>query len=183
MKKTIVIVGVILSLLFSISYLFLKGKVGVYQPQPDEQKVVSSPIDANLAGTTTGNVASSTKQQLSPKANSVILALLQKPDVIADLYNPGIFYLGNKFPQSEGETQPNYVITFTKDTEFFNIVLLTQPIQDAQLQAESYLKNELGVPEAEMCNLNYSLSVPEYVSTEYSGTNLKLTFCSESTPL
>lgn len=110
--------------------------------------------------------------------NIATVNFLKDKTVVPDAQNAGLYSLGNTFPADETDkTSPNYVITFEKETGFFNITLLKKPLINSQTEAEQYLKNFLKITESEMCNLSYTVSVPGYVDVDASGIDYRFSFC------
>ena len=108
---------------------------------------------------------------------------LSGDEVFPDTDNQGYYFIGNTFDSSVAEGDPTFVITFESDTSFFNIALLQEPLRTARLDAEAHLQNVLGLTDEEMCSLNYTLSVPGYINEEYSGADLRFSFCQDSVSL
>ncbi|MBP6924229.1 MAG: hypothetical protein KBC62_03025 [Candidatus Pacebacteria bacterium] len=108
---------------------------------------------------------------------------LKKPDIIPDMQNQGVFFLGNTFSQSETEVSSEYVITYTQETSFFNVTLLKEPLNRARLDAETYLRGELETTDSELCALSYTVSTPDYVNKDFAGKDLRFSFCPGNTAL
>ncbi len=71
----------------------------------------------------------------------------------------------------------DFSISYSTGTSFFNVALLKEPLGPVREEAEAFLEKTLGVPQAELCSLNYYVGTPYYVNQFYSGTNLGFSFC------
>jgi hypothetical protein len=98
------------------------------------------------------------------------------PDLVADQYNPGYYYIGYHYDEETTE-EPPYVIQYIESTQFFNITLLKEPLAETRRSAEQYLLQRLGVTEAELCVLQYTVAVPNRVNSFYAGESLGFSFC------
>ncbi len=107
-----------------------------------------------------------------------IQALLTRPDTKEDEVNPGYYYVGNQ----PGQEVP-YLVEYLKETDYFNIVLLQEPLRESRAAAENYLMQALGDTKKETCALHYTLSVPNSVNSSYAGINLGFSFCPGATKL
>lgn len=106
-------------------------------------------------------------------------------DLVRDTINTQQTYLNNYDPTviTGPSVQPTFIISYTPSTQYFNIVLNSEPIGNARAQAEQYLMNKLGLTQEQICSLNYMVSVPGYVNKYYSGESLGFSFCPGSVPL
>ena len=100
----------------------------------------------------------------------------------------GYYYLGyhaplSNVPDTTATAHPPYVIEYVSQTQYFNISLLQEPLGAARTQAEQFLRAQLGISEAQMCQLQYMVSVPVSVSAEYAGESLGFSFCSGAVKL
>jgi hypothetical protein len=102
----------------------------------------------------------------------IVKNFLALPETKEDPDNTGYYNLGYQ----PNETAP-YLISYISPTTFFNIALLQEPIGQSRLKVEAHLLNILGLSKDEMCALNYSISVPNSVNSNYSGMNLGFSFC------
>ena len=104
-----------------------------------------------------------------------------------DPINSGYYYLGYHVNEGVADTTatstPPYIIEYIATTQYFNIALLQEPIGPVRVEAEKYLMAHLGISENQMCQLNYMLSVPDSVNSQYSGINLGFSFCPGATVL
>ncbi len=108
-------------------------------------------------------------------------------DTYADPVNRGYYYLGyhtqqDQRDQTANQNQP-YIVEYINQTNYFNISLLAEPLGQTRLAAEQSLMTRLGVSQAQLCQLDYMVSVPSYVSEVYSSRNLGFSFCTGSVPL
>ncbi len=103
------------------------------------------------------------------------------PETKQDPFNTGYYYLG--YHKQVGVQDPTatvatpYVITYIRDTQYFNCTLLQEPIGPVREEMQQYLMTHLGVTQEQMCQLNYMVSVPDRVNSSYSGENLGFSFC------
>lgn len=72
----------------------------------------------------------------------------------------------------------NFSIQYSESDSQFLIILITEPIGAARLEAQTYLRTTLGLSDNELCSLNTIVSVTPDVSEVYSQyENLGLSFC------
>ena len=183
MKKILLILASIVALLVGIAFVLMQqGKKSseVSEVIPSDTSFVSTSTDAesNLFPTT-DNISTTSSEGVGQTPP----IFLKNNDVTSDNNNPGNFFLGNRFPQNQSDPSPNYVILYSKDNHFFTITLLTEPLNYARSEVEVYLRSVLKISDNEMCRLNYSLAVPDAVNQQYSGRDLKFSFCPESVAL
>ena len=76
-----------------------------------------------------------------------------------------------------------YSIWFDGADSVFFIRLLEQPINTARLDAERFLQRTLNLTAAQLCEINYYMSVSESVSREYAGQHLQFSTCAGSQKL
>lgn len=111
---------------------------------------------------------------------------LSGEDVVRDPMNSGYYYLGNSFLSQSGSISvgsPPYVIEYISQTQYFNIALLREPIGTARDDMEQYLMSRLGISPEQLCRLNYMVSTPDRVNSQFSGKNLGFSFCPGATKL
>lgn len=122
---------------------------------------------------------------LQLNSGSVIVRnFLNDTSVISDPINPGHFYLGNYVdPKIDSFATVSYVIEYIAKTQYFNIMLLAEPIAESRLAAEAHLVQQLDVDENTICEIKYMVSVPNRVNSILSGKNLGFSFCEGSVPL
>ena len=101
--------------------------------------------------------------------------------------NAGYYYLGyhmkEGFPDPTASDNPPYVISYIDSTQYFNIALLQEPIGSVREEAQQYLMQHLGISQDQMCRLNYMVSVPDRVNSQFSSKNLGFSFCPGATVL
>lgn len=123
-------------------------------------------------------------------ANNIFIQVtnfLKDPATFKDPINPGIYYLGYHVYEgvldATATDNPPYIIEYISATQYFNIVLLQEPIGSVRAAAEQYLIAQLGITQAQMCQLNYTLGTPNRVNSQYAGTDLGFSFCPGATVL
>ena len=162
-----------LSYILIVLILCLLGAIGVTvfvkNNTPTDQGVTYTDFSVILPSTTGPRVT--------------VPNFLKDPSVTADTKNEGLYYIGNTFTTPVTGTTPTYVVTYEKDTGYFNITLLQKPLAAARSDAETYLKNLLKVDETSLCGLSYTVSVPGYVDEEASGIDYRFSFCPDSVKL
>ncbi|MCX6786659.1 MAG: hypothetical protein NTU85_02495 [Candidatus Kaiserbacteria bacterium] len=102
--------------------------------------------------------------------------------------NRGYYYLGyhtsgDGVVDPTATNDPPYLIEYIKSEQYFIIELLKEPIGTTRLIAEQYLMAHLGISQDQMCQLNYSVSVPNRVNSQYASKNLGFSFCLGATKL
>lgn len=106
---------------------------------------------------------------------------LKDPATVADQVIKGYYYLG--YHTAEGLSDPTatdtppYVISYTADTQYFNVALLREPIGAVRKEVEQYLALHLGISETELCRLKYMVSTPERVNATFASRNLGFSQC------
>ena len=108
------------------------------------------------------------------------------PATTEDPFNPGFYNLNGRSSQGvSGSTTsaPPYAVSYISSTQYFNVTLLQEPIGPVRTEMEQYLMGKLGITQSQMCQLNYSVSVPNFVNTQFSGMNLGFSFCPGATKL
>lgn len=65
----------------------------------------------------------------------------------------------------------------------FTIALLNEPLGQTRLTMEQFLMNTLGIPQKDMCKLNYYVGTTYQVNALYSTKNLGFSFCPGATVL
>ncbi len=176
MKKTIIIVIAVLVLIVgaSLLWMFFFGakSPAVSNVQPSGTGL---PIAQNAIPTvTTGPVLN------LPSASGGTLPannFLTSPDTYPDPMNPGYYSLGYSVNQPDSISTPPFLIEYQSTTKFFAIALLREPIGPTRTRVEQYLEQHLGLSQNNLCNLNYTLSVPNSVNEQYAGQNLGFSFC------
>ena len=161
--------------------------------QPDGQNV-GLPVAGSVGNTTTDVNGSTTAtseavMSIAGAGGGVVETnnILADPAVVKDPINSGYYYIGyhvnEGVPDTTATNNPPYVITYIGATQYFNIALLQEPIGTVREEMEQYLMTHLGIPQSQMCRLNYMVSVPDYINSFYSGKNLGFSFCPDATVL
>ncbi len=79
----------------------------------------------------------------------------------------------------EGVTnnEVSFQIYFDDIDKSFTVSLLQEPLRSSRINAEQALLKRLDVQKNDLCNMNIIVNTPSFVSEEYSGNNLGLSFC------
>lgn len=189
MNKTIFIGvgGIIVVGLFILAYQLTSPVV----PAPSAMStstapsavVPASPVGQNTIGTpdqgtTAGGISTGVTQ---------VIDFMKDPATVKDSSNTGYYYLGYHTSQGVDDTtatdNPPYLITYISATKYFNITILQEPIGPVREEAQQYLLAHLGIGEQQMCQLNYMVSVPDRVNSQFSGIHLGFSFCPGATLL
>lgn len=120
-------------------------------------------------------------------ATMIVRDFTKDRDVYNDPQNQGQQYLGYHFSEDPADPSatdnPPYVIDYFTQGGYFNIVLYQEPLGSVRQQAQQDLMQRVGLNQAQMCNLKYSISAPYYVNQAYAGVNLLFSFCPGATVL
>jgi len=172
--------------------------LGFWLTAPASQPTVTNPPDTSQG---TGlPVAGSVQQDVGISAQETSISFaaigggtiqtsnfINDPTTAKDPNNQGYYYLG--YHPYEGVSDPTaienppYLIVYISATQYFNIALLQEPIGPVREDMQQYLMARLGVTQDQMCRLNYMVSVPDRVNSNFSGRNLGFSFCPGATTL
>lgn len=180
--------AILIIIVFAIAYKLTIPTTAT--PQVTETATAPMAMQGNQGGTvSTINVVTSPAPSQTTTSGSIATNnILQDKDLAKDPMNPGYYFLG--YHPSQGTTTdatttaaPTYFIEYIDATQYFNIALLAEPIGPTRLSMEQYLMLHLGLSQDQMCKLNYMVSVPQDINDQYSGQNLKFSFCPGAIPL
>lgn len=152
------------------------------------QMTVNNPATLPVAVTSNGQFTIATTTPGSVASGSIQTTdFINDPAMVKDPINLGYYYLGYHMPEGIADptatTNPPYIISYISATNYFNISLLQEPIGPVRIEAEQYLMTHLGITQNQMCRLDYMVSVPDRVNSQYSGINLGFSFCPGATVL
>ena len=173
MKKILIIsIGTILLIgLGALVLTFVNTNQSVPTTSPNGQNV-TLPISNSIGQTNTASTTGTVKTK----------DFLKNPTTVKDPINAGYYYLGyhanEGVSDSTATSNPPYIIEYISATKYFNIALLKEPIGTTRSIAEQFLMADLGISQAQMCKLNYMVSVPNSVNSQFAGRNLGFSFCS-----
>lgn len=103
---------------------------------------------------------------------------IKNGDALEDTYNRGNYFVGNTYPSpSSPSPMPPYIITYSAQSQFFNVVLYKEPLSRSRNEAEVFLQRTLGIRSADLCMLDYMVSTPYTVSETYTSRDLKFSMC------
>lgn len=163
------------------------------QPSPGGQEVTSHP-KLPIAGESV-KVPSGTGT--SVPAGQIILMTTDgkylttsdflKTQAEEDSHNAGYYNLGPRpevtYSDDTRTIHTPFLITYIAATQYFNVVLLQEPIGRSRLVAQEFLLQSLGISAKDLCRLNYTVSTPTSVSQLYGGSSLGFSFCPGAIPL
>ena len=184
MNKTFIIVGVLsaVGVLFGVA-VWLTGSHKPTPTSPSSTQNVGLPVAPAAQQITTVTVVTASSSGSGVQA----IDFIHDPTTVKDSNNAGYYYLGYHTKQSASDqaatTSPPYLITYISATNYFNISLLQEPIGPVRAEAEQYLMSRLGISQSQMCQLDYMVSVPDRVNTQFSDRNLGFSFCPGATVL
>lgn len=184
--KTIVI-GVIVLILLGIGTAFVLFRGWQGGEVPGNGQGTGTPSSTTTGGVTPGGTGGTTGGTNTGTLSIKLLTgkevtvgnFLKDPATIEDPSNQGYYFVGYHPPFGTVPVAQNapYYIAYIAETQYFNVILNAEPLSESRKQAEQYLMNKLGLTAAEMCSLNYTLSVPGFVNEQYSGSSLDFSFC------
>jgi hypothetical protein len=122
---------------------------------------------------------------------SLPISELQKEDKLEIPTNKGTVNINNVYKNPVEQLSQNGV-SFTQNSDYymsfypknngFLITLLNPDLEKARSEAENDFINKLGITKDQACSLNVSITIPNSVSTKYSGGIYNFSFCPGSTP-
>lgn len=146
------------------------------------------PTTTTGSGNNTGQTGETRPSTLTvaaqnPTGTMVVQDFRTNSDTARDPVNTSFYYL-KYHTAGEGATQnPPYTISYDMVSGSFTIALYQEPLKQTRAEAEQYLMSALGLSQANMCALRYTVSVPGDINEYYSGTNLLFSFCPGATIL
>ncbi len=115
---------------------------------------------------------------------------LHNGETVADVVNPGTYVLAGSlgYCTASGVCGANasttdFSISYATSTQFFNIILLAEPVGLVRSAAERFFLARLGIGEQAACALNYFVGTPYWVNESYDNKNLGFSFCHGATAL
>ncbi len=158
---------------------------------PNRQNVLpvaNSIGNTTVVGTATSSVSGTTLSLVAVGGGTIQANnFINDPTTAKDPINQGYYYLG--YHVNEGISDPTatdnppYIIEYISATQYFNIALLQEPIGWVREEAQQYLMAHLAITQTQLCRLNYMVSVPDRVNSQFSGKNLGFSFCPGATVL
>ena len=174
MKRTYIILGIVAVVLVAVLLVtFL-----VFNPKPS----------ALPAGNSSNPFASSSESQTVASTSSPLLPVTLKDGSTAVVPN---FITKNQPPtanalvgyQVDNTAPDSYQTIYFTSGSYFLITLNSEPLGEHRTEAENALRSELGLSDAQLCNLNIGVFTPGFASEQYAGENLGLSFCPGAVPL
>lgn len=186
------------TLLISVAVLGVVGLTALvfWIVSPGQQSSTTNPASGQNAGLpaagtitpvpTTSTPGIITSVPVAGGGTIQVNNIINDPATVKDPVNPGYYYLGyhtyEGVPDSTATDNPPYVILYIEATHYFNITLLKEPIGTVREEAEQYLMTHLGISQDQMCQLNYTIGVPNFVNSQFA-EELGFSFCPGATLL
>lgn len=197
MNKTLIIsIGAVIAIGFFVLAYQLTGPPGTQTPTNSSTAgqnvglpIVNSVVQNIATTTVTSGFAQGTVMTVTGVSGGAIQTVdfINDPTTVKDPINSSYYYLGyhvnEGVPDQTASDNPPYTITYISETQYFNVALLQEPIGIIRKEAQQYLMARLGISQDQMCQLNYTVSVPNRVNSQFSGRNLGFSFCPGATPL
>jgi hypothetical protein len=188
------IIGVFLGVvvLAALWYVMFAPKTVVPQTIVTNPTLPSSgTVQTNSSGGTQGPHTIQTITVTSQSGASVTSKdFLNNGMTIPDEVNKGKYLLAGNLGYCYSDPQKcqaapanNFSVYYDSVQKSFLIDLTEEPIGQARLDMEQFMLSTLGLPQSEMCSLNYLVSVTRYVNSQFAGKNLGFSFCPGATVL
>ncbi|MDB5237357.1 MAG: hypothetical protein JWL88_459 [Parcubacteria group bacterium] len=175
MKKTVIIIGVILLIacLASGGYLLFRA----FSSNPNLQVATSTNPFADVQGGT--GVASTntipTKTIKLYNGDSLVVKDFTKDStVIKDPYVAGQYDIAGG---ADVNASTPYQIFYNTQDDYFGITLFKEPLGQNRMSAEQKLLNTLGVSQDALCKISYVVAPGPGINDLYAGKNLGFSFC------
>ncbi len=182
-KKLFIIIGMVIVLMVFAAFVFWHRSVSNQTPMPPVTQEPGGSVAINPPAQIPGGHTSATMSLRTADGGSIRTKdFKQDPAIEEDPVNPGYYYLGYHIADYPAKKAP-YLIEYRDATQYFNIVLLQEPIGAARRAAEIYLVERLGISQSQMCRLQYTVSVPDSIDGTYTTMNLGFSFCPGSVAL
>ncbi len=178
MKKVLIILAILLIILGAVYFFFFTAKMPntLITGTPGLPVAGSQLTPVGSEASTTTSAAEVTVAARGTDQPIVVNDFVHNGTTAPDPSNTGNYYLA-------GMNGSDFAISYNATSQFFTIALNKEPIGTARLEAEQFLLKALGIPEAQLCNINYYLGTDVYTNSLYAGKNLGFSFCPGATAL
>lgn len=191
--KWYLIIGTAVIIIGTVLFFYFSGSPKtVSTTQPASGLPISGyanpPISSGSSGTTT---AEKTISFATPSGVVVTVNdFVHNGETVPDVQNTGSFVLAGSLGYCladgtcpSGASTTDFSISYNEKSNFFNIVLLKEPLGTVRLLAEQFLSKRLGITEQQLCTLNYFVGTPYWINSAYDSKNLGFSVCPGATPL
>ena len=178
MKKIIIISSIVLLLIGAATFVVLQSRVS---PLDENSQLVE---DVKIEQSTVYNPSTST---YTPEQEALQVQVKEKiqNNVIQTEYSPtpGSLIL-DRYPKEVADAKnPDYDTLFYPESNTFDIMLFTFPLEETRKRAGKYLAEKIGVSESDLCQFKIIVNVSPSTSSFLSGKNLGLSGCAGSVDL
>jgi hypothetical protein len=174
MKKIISLVAIILVVGSAILFAWLRSRPAAETVTTDTGSSVSVINDAPETTESTGVSAGSSTAAI-PSGDTITIGTSQGGVTMNNFYK-----IGTDFDSSEiiVTSTPQFEIDYVEDGNVFQVVVLQEPIADADKAGEAALLSILGIGKEDVCKLNASVVVPYNIDQTLGGKTYGLSLCS-----
>ncbi len=180
MKKVLIAVGVIVIVGAVFLFLYVTQKE---QENPDTTQngttfPVGSDTQTNNSGSTTDDNTNSSITDDNNTDDTVTRAQVNTDAILArketiDIGSGSYILAGG----NDTKITPPYQILYYVPDDSYVISLLSTPVRDVRIEAETEFLSIVKLSKKEACTLKVLVSTPNDVSEKFSGRNLGLSFC------
>jgi hypothetical protein len=176
MKKIIIILGCVILLAVSTFFFMLKKNQTPQAEDPQTSTEIEQSSVYNPSVSTFTPEQEALQNQVKEKIQNNAIQTEYSP-------TPGSV-LVDKYPKEVSEAKnPDYDTLFYPETNTFDIMLYTFPLEETRQRAGKYLAERIGVPESSLCQFRIIVGVSPSTSSFLSGKNLGLSGCPGSVDL
>lgn len=188
MNKKIIFIGLAVVMVLLVFMLI----VSLSETQDDTPHTGQDLVFPDAVDVPSRNSASSRTLEIATLSDLkfAVSNFVDNEETVKDPVNTGTYILAGSagYCLSDGNCPSgfdtnNFSVSYSRNQDFFTLVVLTEPITDTRKEAESFLMSRLGIGEQDMCQLHYSFSAPYWVNEFYAGQELGFSFCPGSVSL
>ena len=194
-KKLIIVTVVVLAgiVLLSLAWFFLSAR------KQQNTVATTSPVTLPASGSiptptptgTSGNMTTGTTIVRALNGGTVTTSdFIHNGITLPDKTNAGRFILAGNLgycstnPQNcQAAPATDFTLYYDEVSQSFTVALTQEPIGQARLHAEQFLLTTLGIPQQQLCQLNYYVGATYLVNASYDNKNLGFSFCPGATVL
>ena len=171
MKKILLIVlGVII-----LIALVTLGVFNRTRNSTENQNITNQPIDSRTVEVS-GNAVPVILDANGNQGTENSQASVGRPEVVVSNFLANAQPIEGLVPTQKFVDNPKYQIFYYPEEQAFHISIIDGPLVQVQKEAEREFMRQMGVSVEQLCSLAVTVNTPSFVSVEYSGKNLGLSF-------